>query len=85
MKKILWISVCGILYVHPVQAQTVPQEYILRVKPVDIENIGKALGKLPFEDVSLLIQSLRSQIIEQQQATIKPVEENNKDASPSKP
>lgn len=84
MKKLLWISVCGILYIHPVQAQQVPTEYILKIKPSDVDNIGKGLGKLPFDDVAPLIQSLRSQIIEQQ-GTPASVEEKKDVPNSSKP
>lgn len=46
---------------------TVPTEYILKVKPTDVDKLGKGLAKLPFEDVAELMQSLRNQIVEQQQ------------------
>lgn len=60
---------------QPAPLSTVPAEYNLKVKPADVDNIGKGLGKLPFEEVAALMQSLRQQIVEQQQAQVpKPVE-----------
>lgn len=82
-KALVWISVAGIMVVHPVQAQQLPTEFTLKVAPADIDKIGKGLSKLPFEDVADLMQSLRNQVIQQQQAANKPVEEK-KDGS-SKP
>lgn len=58
-------------------AQSAPSEYNLKVKPGEADLIGKGLGKLPFEEVAPLIQSLRSQIIEQHQ--IKAVEQPKPD------
>lgn len=54
---------------------TLPTEYTLKVKAVELDKIGKALGKLPYEEVVELIQNLRQQVIEQQQP--KPVEKSN--------
>lgn len=48
-------------------AQTPIDTFILKVKPADLDKIGKGLGKLPFEDVADLMQSLRQQVIEQSQ------------------
>jgi hypothetical protein len=42
-----------------------PKEYVLRLTPDDVNVIGKALGRLPFDDVAMVIQSLRAQIIDQ--------------------
>lgn len=51
----------------------VPNEYVLKVKPADVDKIGKGLGKIPFEEVAELMQSLREQIVQQQQpAKIEP-------------
>lgn len=44
-----------------------PAEYVLKIKPADVDKIGKGLGMLPFNDVAELMQILRQQIIEQQQ------------------
>ena len=43
-----------------------PTEFHLTIKPTDVNTLAKALGKLPFEEVADLMQSLRSQIIDQQ-------------------
>lgn len=75
MKKLLWISACLVAFASPVEAQqTPPKEYNLKVTTADLELMGKALGKLPFDDVFALMQSLRSQVINQQQEANKPVE-----------
>lgn len=84
-KALVWISVAGIMVVHPVQAQQAPVEYTFKVRAVDMDKIGKGLAKLPFEDVADLMQSLRNQVIEQQQAANKPVEEKKDATTPSKP
>ena len=44
-----------------------PTEYTFRLKPEQVDLVGKALGKLPFEEVAEVVQSLRQQIVEQQQ------------------
>lgn len=52
----------------------VPQpliEYTVKLTAAEIDIVGKALGKMSYEDVALLIQKLRQQIVEQQN---KPVE-----------
>lgn len=56
-----------VMYYGDASAQTAPAEYNLKIKPVDLEMIGRGLGRLPFDEVAPLIQSLRSQVIEQQQ------------------
>ena len=48
-------------------------EFTLRVTPQEADVIGKALGKEPFNDVALLLQKLRQQIVEQQQRKDEPV------------
>lgn len=69
--KWFWaILVC--LVVSPVQAQNVPAEYVIKLKPPALDLIGKGLGKLPFEDVAPLMQELRQQVLEQQQPSAKP-------------
>lgn len=82
MKNLVWISVCGVLMVHPcsVEAQQAPTEFIIKVKPADVDKIGKGLGKLPYEEVADLMQYLRQQVIEQQNKAVQ--EPKN---APSKP
>lgn len=57
-------------------AQTiqVPPDKIfeIKIKVSDINTISKALGKMPFEDVAELMQSIRQQVFTQAQ---KPVDE----------
>ena len=59
------------------QQQQVPMpNYKLTVTPEEIDMIGDALGNLPYAKVLPLINKLRLQVIEQQQAAqAKPVEE----------
>ena len=54
--------------------QPTPSEYILKVKPAQLDVIGKGLGRLPYEEVAELMQSLRQQVVEQQMKVNKPVE-----------
>lgn len=70
MKRLLLAAM--IAFASPAMAQA-PQEFILKVKPVDVDKIGKGLAKLPFEEVAELMQVLRQQIMEQQQPA-KPIE-----------
>lgn len=74
MKKLIWPVAFVLAFVVPTYAQQV-QEMTLKVTPADVEVIGRALGKLPFDDVAQLIQKLRAQILEQQ----KPVEGQKKE------
>lgn len=66
MKKMLLITALIILPSFAT-AQNVPPEYILKVSPAQLEVIGKALGKLTFDEVATLMQQLRQQVVEQQQ------------------
>lgn len=60
-----------ICFMQYASAQSVvPSEYDVKLKPNELDLIGKGLGKLPFEEVAPLIQSLRSQIMEQQQPKV---------------
>jgi hypothetical protein len=74
MKKLLMImtiAVAPAIYQNvwaqqpaPVQ---VPQTFALKdLSLAEIETIGKALGKLPYEEVAVLFGKLRSQMVEQQ-------------------
>lgn len=79
MKRLIWIAGFVAAFAVPTLAQQ--QELILKVNPAEVETLGKALGKLPFDDVATLIQKLRTQIVEQQvprKEDVKPVEEPKK-------
>lgn len=82
MKRLLMI---GLLLVPTmVQAQQLPSEYSLKLKAPQVDLIGKALSKLPFEEVADLMQSMRVQVIEQQQPK-KPVDKEPAVKEPDKP
>lgn len=69
--------IAGLLCWLPTIAMAqMPTEVTLKVKTTDLEKIGKALGRLPFDDVAELMQSLRQQVIEQ---STKPVDNSNKE------
>lgn len=74
MKALLTVCLLMLPTLALAQAQptVVPNEYVFKIKPADVDKLGKGLAKLPFEDVAELMQSLRSQVIEQQQS--KPIE-----------
>ncbi len=76
MKNIVFIVSVLSLAATPAYAQQAPapQEFNLKITSDDVNTIGKALGKLPFDDVAPLIQKLRQQIVEQSQAQAKPAE-----------
>lgn len=59
------------------QPTAAPSEYVIKIKGVDLDKIGKALGKLPFEEVAELMQILRQQVYEQQ-SKAKPVDGSEK-------
>ena len=75
MKKFL---VIGCLLTVQAYAQTV-QEYNLKINAQELDLIGDGLGNIAFNKAAPLINKLRQQVTEQQQATQKPVEEK-KDA-----
>lgn len=62
--------------VAPVAAQQQPSEYVLKITPAELDQIGKALGTMSYNDVVSLVQKLRQQVVEQQQP--KNVEEPKK-------
>lgn len=68
----------GSLIAIPAVAQEAqqPSEYVLKITPQELDQIGKALGVLPYNDVAQMIQKLRQQVVEQQQP--KKVEEPKK-------
>lgn len=77
MKKLIWIV--GFVaafaiphYANSQQAPAAPQEYTLKVSAADVDLIGKALGKVSFDEAAPVIQRLREQIYAQQQAQAKP-------------
>lgn len=63
---IAMVSLVSTANAQPQQPVT-PAEYVLKVKPADIDKIGKGLAKLPFEEVADLMQALRQQVFDQQQ------------------
>lgn len=67
---LLYASTGGAFAQQPIVQ--IPAEYNLKIKPVDVEKLGRGLGKLPYEDVIELMQNLRQQIIEQQEVANKP-------------
>lgn len=76
---IVALTIASLFIPTVVYSQQLPAEFILRVKPVDLDKIGRGLGKLPFDDVVELIQSLRSQVIEQQTKANSPVDNSKKE------
>jgi hypothetical protein len=46
------------------------QEFNLKLTAPEVETIGKALGKLPYEEVAILVNKLRQQIVEQQTKSV---------------
>ena len=57
------------------------QEFNLKLKAADVDLIGRALGKLPYEEVANLVNNLRQQIVDQQgkPASVNPPSEPKKD------
>ena len=80
MKNYLYAAAiaCSIATVSLAYAQQQQErEFEIKVNNKDIELIGKALGKLPFEEVAPLFQKLQVQI--QQQNMPKPPVEPKKE------
>lgn len=75
--KLLWVCgfVAAIVIPTLVRAQQAPAptEFKLTVTNDDVNTIGKALGRLPFDDVAQLIQKLREQIVSQSKPPEVPV------------
>ncbi len=65
MKKSL-IAIAFLLPTFAFAQTPQPQEYTIRLTAQEVDIVGRALGKLPYEDVALIIQKLRQQIVEQQ-------------------
>jgi hypothetical protein len=57
------------------------QVFNLKLEAKDIDVIGRALGKLPYEEVANLVNNLRQQIVDQQgkPASVNPPSEPKKD------
>ena len=74
MRKLIWPIAFAFAFAIPALAQQAQQEVTLKVTNDDVNVIGRALGKLPFDEVAGLVQKLRSQIVEQQpkQAPVAP-------------
>jgi hypothetical protein len=51
---------------HSAAAQQAPSEYHMTIKPTDMVLIGKALGRMPYDEVSELIRTLLTQVQAQQ-------------------
>lgn len=64
MKKLLIMSAVLISTAAFAQAPS-PQEFNLKINSQQLELLGKALGKLPFDEVAPLMQQLRQQVVEQ--------------------
>lgn len=63
MRTILAV-VASISFMNAARAQQ-PQNYTLTVTPAQLETVGKALGALPFREVSALIAELDKQVTDQ--------------------
>lgn len=62
------IFIAGLAMVTPVAAQQQqPSEYVLKITPAELDQIGKALGLMPYNDVAQTVQKLRQQVVDQQQ------------------
>lgn len=70
MRKLIWVAGFVLAFAVPTLAQ---QEVNLKVTTEDVNVIGKALGKMPFDEVAGLIQKLREQIMQQQKPAEVPV------------
>jgi hypothetical protein len=72
MKKFIWVAGFVLTFAIPTLSQQLPQQqlpdYAFKVTPAEAEIIGKALSKLPYEEVAPLLQKLRTQVLEQQKA-----------------
>ncbi len=47
-------------------------EFSLKLKPAEVQAIGKALGQLPYNEVAALLENLTKQVNEQVQAAANP-------------
>jgi len=56
---------CIIFACANAQAQQPSTSYNIKVDNSQLDLIGKALGKMPYEDVAVLMQVLRQQVVEQ--------------------
>ena len=79
MKKILILSVIGFCFGFFVVWTATAEEYSIKVTPADVDLISDGLQTQPFGKVFPLMNKLRSQIIEQQQAAQKPAVEPPKE------
>lgn len=61
------IGVIGVAYGQP--ANPIEKPLTLTVTVPELNVIGKALGKMPFEDVAQLMAKLQQQVTQQQQST----------------
>ncbi len=65
-------------------AQTQLPEYTLKLTPTEVDQLGNAIGNLPYKDAVPLMNKLRSQVVEQQQAVEKAKIEAEKAKEPPK-
>jgi hypothetical protein len=80
IKYTLIVAACICSTVALAQQPTVPQlqEYTIKVSPADVDIIAEGLQTQPFGKVFPLMNKLRTQIVEQQQAAApKPVPDLN--------
>lgn len=59
----------GVAHAQPAVQQ--PVEYTIKLTAAEVDIVGKGLGLLPYQDVALIIQKLRQQIVEQQSVSPK--------------
>jgi hypothetical protein len=78
------IVLVALLVATPAFAQQQPQHYTLTVTEPELNLIGKALGKMPFEEVSSLVNNIIGQV-HQQQAAAKPKPDAEKAPLADKP
>ncbi len=70
VRKLILIAGFVLALAVPTLAQQQQQEIKLAVNNSELDTIGKAWGKLPFDEVAQLIQKLRTQVVEQQQVPV---------------
>lgn len=70
MKKILIIACCVLPTLACSQPVQQPVEYTIKLTAAEVDIVGKGLGLLPYQDVALIIQKLRQQIVDQQSAKL---------------
>lgn len=69
----------GLLLIKGAKAQQQPQEYTIKLTAAEVDIVGKGLGLLPYQDVALVIQKLREQIVAQQNKPVDGQSSSEKD------